>query len=288
MTQVALATCAELRQLDEDERLVLPELQRLGVDAAVEVWDDESVEWDAYQLVVIRSTWDYQDRRELYLRWAARLPRVLNPLPALVWNTDKTYLRELAARGVECVATSWIEPGTDIDALALPGGEVVVKPAVSAGSRNTERYTSVREPAARAHMQRLLDAGHTVMVQPYIASVDAEGESSLLFIDGEYSHAINKAATLLEPGAAEGRLFAPEVITPAVPAPDDRAAAEQVLDLLQRPRAELLYARVDFVHGDGGRPLLLEIELTEPSLFFAHGDGAAARFAGAVARRLAD
>jgi hypothetical protein len=112
------------------------------------------------------------------------------------------------------------------------------------------------------------------------------GETSLLYIDGEYSHAITKAATLVERGAAEGRLFAPEVITPAVPAPEDRAAAERVLDTLQWPRAELLYARIDIVHGDNGQPFLLEIELTEPSLFFAHGEGAATRFADAVARRL--
>src|SRR5690242_762073 len=138
MARVALATCSEFADLDDDERPVLPELQQAGVEVGVEVWDDESVDWNVYELVVIRSTWDYQDRRDQYLRWAASLPRVLNTLPVLVWNTDKTYLRELSARGIECVATTWIEPGTDIDALRLPGGEVVVKPAVSAGSRNTE------------------------------------------------------------------------------------------------------------------------------------------------------
>jgi len=286
VARLALATCSELPDLDPDEQLVLPELQRLGVDAAVEVWDDETVPWDAYELVVVRSTWDYQDRRDAFLRWAARVPHVLNPLPALVWNTDKTYLRELGARGVPCVATTWIEPGTDLGALALPGGEVVVKPAISAGSRNTERYADAREPACLAHVQRLLGAAHTVMMQPYVASVDEQGETSLLYIDGVYSHAINKAATLIEPGAAEGKLFAPEVITPAQPAEDERSTAEVVLDSLQWPRAELLYARVDIVHGDNGQPLLLEIELTEPSMFLGSADGAAARFAAAMARRL--
>jgi glutathione synthase/RimK-type ligase-like ATP-grasp enzyme len=286
VARVALATCAELPELDEDERLVLPELQQLGVDAAVEVWDDESVRWDAYELVVIRSTWDYQDRRAVYLRWAASLPRVLNPLLVLAWNTDKTYLRELAARGIDCVATTWIEPGTDVEALALSGGEVVVKPAVSAGSQNTERYGDARDQACVAHVQRLLDAGHTVMMQPYVASVDRVGETALLYIDGAFSHAINKAATLVERGATEGRLFAPEVITPAVPASEDRAAAERLLDTLQWPRTELLYARVDIVHGDNGQPFLLEVELTEPSLYFGFGDGSADRFATAVVRRL--
>lgn len=248
------------------------------------MWDDEAVRWDAYDLVVVRSTWDYSDRRAAFLAWAARVPRVLNPLPVLAWNTDKSYLRGLGARGVPTVATQWIEPGEDPGRLHLPAGEVVVKPAVSAGSRDTERH---RDPAdARRHAERLLEAGRTVMVQPYVASVDAEGETGLLYIDGHFSHAVRKGATLVRPGAAEGRLFAPEEITHAAPNPLQRAAAEAVLDALQWPRGELLYARVDLVRGDGGAPRLLELELTEPSLYLRFGDGAADRFAAAIARRL--
>ncbi len=283
---MVLATCADLPQLEADERLVIPELARLGVGAIPAVWDGASQVWSEHPLVVVRSTWDYSDRRHDFLTWAAALPGVLNPLPVLAWNTDKTYLRELGARGIPTVATIWVEPGTDLGALALPDGEVVVKPAVSAGSRNTERYADARSPAARAHVQRLLDAGRTVMVQPYVESVDRDGETALMFFDGVYSHAIRKAATLRQPGAAAGRLFAPESITAAEPTPDDHALAKAVLDALQWPRGDLLYARVDVVHGDDGRPSVLEVELTEPSLFLGWSDGAAARFAAAIERRL--
>jgi glutathione synthase/RimK-type ligase-like ATP-grasp enzyme len=256
------------------------------VAARGEVWDDTSVRWDAYDLVVVRSTWDYHERREDFLEWAASLPNVLNPLPVLVWNTDKTYLRDLHANGVQTVPTIWIEPGTDLEALALPRGEVVVKPAVSAGSSNTERYADAREPAAQEHVRRLLGAGRTVMVQPYVATVDAEGEAGLVYIDGAYSHAVNKAATLIAPGAAEGKLFAAEQIVPIEPATEQRAVADAALDALQWPRRALLYARVDVVRSEGGRPIVLEIELTEPSLYFGCGEGSPDRLAAAIARRL--
>jgi len=283
---VALATCSELPDLDEDERLVVPALEARGVDVHVEVWDDPSVQWETYELVVVRSTWDYHDRRDDFLRWAASAPRVLNPLASLVWNTDKTYLRELSARGIPCVATTWMEPGTDSEALELPGGEVVIKPAISAGSNNTERFAGARDAAASAHLRRLLDERRTVMVQPYVASVDRIGEIALLYVDGELSHAVRKAATLLQPGASQGRLFAPEEITRAHPSHREVDAAESVLDVLQWGRSELLYARVDLVNGDNSEPLLLEVELTEPSMYLGYADGAADRFATAIAARL--
>jgi glutathione synthase/RimK-type ligase-like ATP-grasp enzyme len=267
---------------------VLPALARLGIDAEPAVWDDPSVGWDRYQLIVVRCTWDYIDRRDAFLGWAGRLPRVLNAPPVLTWNTDKTYLRELQALGVPTVATTWLEPGCAIEAAALPEGVVVVKPAVSGGSRDTERYESARADAAQAHMRSLLDVGRTVMVQPYISSVDEHGETGLAYFDGVFSHAIRKAAILTQPGAATGRLFAPEQITRAEPSQLERAAAEAVLDALPWPRDELLYARVDVVRDSHGAPLLLELELTEPSLFLGHGADAAERFASGIARRLGD
>jgi hypothetical protein len=132
----------------------------------------------------------------------------------------------------------------------------------------------------------LLEKGRTVMVQRYVESVDVEGEVGLLYIDGRFSHAIHKAATLVRPGAAEGRVFAPERITAAEPEPGQLSAADAVLDALPWPRGDLLYARVDLVRGENGESRLLEVELTEPSLYLRCGDGAADRFAAAIARRL--
>jgi glutathione synthase/RimK-type ligase-like ATP-grasp enzyme len=283
---VALATCSLVPDLDDDEGLVIPALARRGVAAHPAVWDDRSVVWDDCELVVVRSAWDYAERRDDFLSWSASLPRVLNAVPVLEWTTDKVYLRDLAARGIPVVPTVWIEPGTATQSLALPPGEVVVKPAVSAGARNTSRYRSGAEVGVRAHVDRLLDDARTVMVQPYVRSVDDRGETALIYFAGAFSHAVNKGALLIEPGRVTQGLWEPERIAAVEPEAKERDLAEAVLDSLPWPRVELLYARVDIVRGSDGRPLVLELELAEPSLFLARAEGAAERFAAAITDRL--
>jgi glutathione synthase/RimK-type ligase-like ATP-grasp enzyme len=283
--RVALATCAEVAELDGDDRPLLGLLAERGVEAAPAVWDDAAPDWSRWDLVVVRSTWDYPARRAAFLAWAESLPRVLNASGVLRWNTDKRYLRDLAAAGLPVVPTTWVEPGDDVPA-ALDGGELVVKPAVSAGSRDTARYRAGDREGVLAHVRALRDAGRTVLVQPYLDAVDTQGETAQLFLDGRWSHAIRKGPILRAgAGLVEG-LYAEEQIAPRAASPPERALAEAVLDALPFPRAELLYARVDTVAGADGRPLLLEVELTEPSLFLAHADGAAARLADAIAARL--
>ena len=271
--------------LDDDEGLVIPALAEHGVAAVPAVWDDTSVDWGAYDLVVVRSAWDYAERRAEFLEWSASLRCVLNTHAVLEWNTDKVYLRELAARGIHAVPTVWAEPGIDAGDLSLPEGELVVKPAVSAGARNTARYRAQDQAAARAHLDRLLSEGRTVMVQPYVSSVDGRGETAIIHFAGAYSHAVNKGALLTQPGRITAGLWEPERITAAQPADDERALAEAVLDALPWPRHELLYARVDVVRGAAGRPEVLELELAEPSLFLGHATGAAKRFARAIVDR---
>jgi glutathione synthase/RimK-type ligase-like ATP-grasp enzyme len=238
--------------------------------------------------VVIRSTWDYAERRDAFLTWCSRVPQVLNAVPVLTWNTDKTYLRELAGAGVPTVPTTWVGIGSSAGSVLLPEGDLVVKPSVSSGSQNTSRYGSDDQAAARAHVQRLLSDGRAVMVQPYIPSVDAQGETGLIYIDGTFSHAIRKGALLRTPGTATDQLWALEDISQRAPEAEELAVAEATLDALPWPRAALLYARVDLVRDRGGAPLLLELELAEPSLFLGLGSGAAARLAAAIASRLGD
>jgi glutathione synthase/RimK-type ligase-like ATP-grasp enzyme len=283
---VALATCALVPDLDDDEGLVIPALAKHGVVAVPAVWDDRSVDWDRYDLVVVRSAWDYAERRAEFLEWTASLARVLNSHAVLEWNTDKVYLRDLASRGIRVVPTIWAEPGDDAAALSLPDGDLVVKPAVSAGARNTARYRAQDQAVARIHVDRLLAAGRTVMVQPYVGSVDVRGETALLHFAGVYSHAINKGPLLTQPGRITEGLWEPERISAAQPADDERALAEAVLDALPWPRHELLYARVDVVRGADGRPEVLELELAEPSLFLGQSTAAAERFADAIVHRL--
>lgn len=284
--EVALATCALLPALDADEAKVIPALAAHGIVGLPAVWDDRSVHWGDHRLVVVRSTWDYAPRRDEFLRWVESLPRVCNPAHVIRWNTDKAYLRELDGVGIAVVPTTWIAPGDRVEEIALPRGEIVIKPAISAGGQHTCRYAADEHGAARKHADRLLRAGRSVMVQPYFASVDVEGETGLVFFDGEFSHAFRKGAVLRDPTLAPGGLWASETIHPRDPRADELALAARTLDALAWPAGELLYARVDVVRDQEGAPMVIELELAEPSLYLRHGQGAAERFAAAIVRRI--
>jgi len=273
--QVALATAAQLPDLDEDGAALLEALDAEGVQAAPVVWDS-GADWAAYDLVVVRSTWDYDRRREQFLAWAASVPRLANPADVLAWNTDKTYLQALASAGVPVVETTWLVPG---DVFTPPAGPYVVKPTVSAGARDTAAYDGGAD--ATAHVQRLLAAGRPVMVQPYLPQVEVLGETSVLCFEGEVSHAASKSALLQVGAGVRNDIDSRAFVTPAEPTRAQVDLAKAALAVVGQP---LLYARVDLVPGPEG-PLLLELELTEPSLFLRHAEGATARFAAAVRRR---
>lgn len=275
MLQVALATAAQLPDLDEDGAALLEALDAEGVQAAPVVWDS-GADWAAYDLVVVRSTWDYDRRREQFLAWAASVPRLANPADVLAWNTDKTYLQALASAGVPVVETTWLVPG---DVFTPPAGPYVVKPTVSAGARDTAAYDGGAD--ATAHVQRLLAAGRPVMVQPYLPQVEVLGETSVLCFEGEVSHAASKSALLQVGAGVRNDIDSRAFVTPAEPTRAQVDLAKAALAVVGQP---LLYARVDLVPGPEG-PLLLELELTEPSLFLRHAEGATARFAAAVRRR---
>lgn len=245
------------------------------------VWDDPRVEWDDYDLVVLRSTWDYTERRDAFVAWCERVgPRLHNPPEVVRWNSDKRYLADLGSAGLPVVPTTFLDPSRPLDPLPVPSGPCVVKPAVSAGSRNTARHDGRASAADHAH--RLLSEGRVVMVQPYIAGVDIAGETALLYYDGVFDHAIRKGPMLLSGAAAVEGLFAPEAMEPRTPRAAEIAVGDAVIAEVQRRFGRLLYARVDLL---GEQPAVLELELIEPSLFLGHSDGAAGRFAETVTRR---
>jgi hypothetical protein len=206
------------------------------------------------------------------------------------WNADKHYLLELAGYGLPVVASSFVEAGAD-PALALeqflnrhPCAELVVKPAVGAGSRDTRRHARTAVAQMLAHLRRLLDAGRSVLLQPYLEGVDTQGETAVIHIGGQFSHAVRKGPLLPLGAPSTGGLFAPEEITARAPDADELAVAQRVLAVL--PFGPLLYARVDLIRDGAGAPCLLELELTEPSLFFAHAPGSAQRLVAATLARL--
>ena len=230
------------------------------------------MDWARFDLVVPRATWDYAERRDAFLVWARSLPRVLNPLPVLEWNTDKQrYLTDLAAAGVPVVPTEFVAPGEELDA---PSGPFVVKPAISAGGRSSAHFRSNELEHARGLVGRIHAEGRTAMVQPFLGDVE---ETDLVYIDGAYSHALHRRVPL--PAAGDREVFyLDEELRPAEANDGDRLVAERALAAAP---GELLYGRVDLVDG-----AVLELEIAEPSLYLGFGEGAAERLARAILDRL--
>jgi O-ureido-D-serine cyclo-ligase len=297
LPHVALVSAREALALDEDLPPLAEALQRQGARAATPCWDDPQVDWSTFDVAVLRSTWNYVERIVEFRQWARRCAaqtRLFNPPEVVEWNTDKHYLAHLHGAGVAVVPTRFVEPGDD-PAFALqsflhggdgsvaagrpvPFGQFVVKPAVGAGSRDTARYRNADAARGLEHLARLVTAERrSAMLQPYLESVDRLGETALIYFAGEPSHAIRKGPLLQLDAALVAGLFAPEEITRREPGEDERRLAAAAHAAI--PFAAPLYARIDMVRDAGGAPVLLELELTEPSLFFAHAPGSADRLA---------
>lgn len=295
---MALVGARAARGLDEDMAPLCAALSDLGLRPEVLEWDDPGVPWARYDLALLRSTWDYAERLQQFRGWLAgvsRQTRLHNPRSLVTWNTDKHYLRELAALGVPTVPSEFIEPGEDatvaVEAFlnSRACADLVVKPVVGAGSRGARRLSRSRASEAAAHARGLLAAGRSVLLQPYLERIDRDGETALMYFRGRFSHAIRKGALLRAGEDPTRELFAPEHILPRTPDTAELRIGAAVLDALAaggHSREAPLYARVDLLRDAGGAPRLLELELTEPSLFLRHDDGAAARLAQEIARLL--
>jgi hypothetical protein len=263
--RIVFAGCAALVEGDGDDAELVAELRKRGLHARWLSWDDpDTLKAD---LVILRATWDYIDRLDEFRAWTKRARNLLNSPTVVAWNTDKRYLSDLADAGVPTVPSRFFAPGENV---RLPAGEVVVKPAVGAGSVGAQRFTDL--DAARRHAAELQADGRTVLVQPYDARVQ-DGETALVFLSGRQSHAFTKGPILPPPGRRpafdDTGTYAEESLTPADPDFElwdaGHAALAAAAAHLEIAPAELLYARVDVI---GGRsdPQLLELELIEPSL----------------------
>ncbi len=283
--RIALVTYRKLPDLDPDDRPLAAALAARGHDVTPAVWDDPAIDWPRFDIAMLRSPWDYYQRRDEFLRWAqrtAKVTRLWNPLDLIRWNSHKGYLVELRARGAPVIPTEIVTAGSRVDLrgrMAANGwARAVVKPAVSADSFGTVLVTPDAIEAGQAHADQLL-AERDIMIQPYFASVEEPGERCLVHIDGQFSHAVRKRSHFLG-----GRHVGPEGM--AVEAADDeRAAAALVLRLAGPAEGDArraLYARVDLARDDAGRPCLMELELVEPTLFFGGAPGAAERMVDAL------
>jgi glutathione synthase/RimK-type ligase-like ATP-grasp enzyme len=301
-SRIALATSRELPDLDADDHAFVAALRARGATVTLPVWDDPAARWDV-DIVVVRSTWDYSERRDAFVAWAERVEAtttLCNPAPMLRWNTDKRrYLTDLEKERVPVVPTLWLERrggrnehlgdprAADANNIArlvanAPWAKdargVVIKPMIGAGSRDTVKVAMADLPDFG---QRFVDDNEqkqALMVQPFLPGI-AEGETSLIYLDGAYSHAVCK-----KPAAGDFR-SQPEfgsAVRAVEPTADERAIAEHALHICG---GAPLYARVDLVRGLDGRPCVIELEVTEPCLYFSWCDGSAERFADRVLHR---
>ncbi|QWC86539.1 hypothetical protein KLP28_07670 [Nocardioidaceae bacterium] len=289
---VLLATCAEVPDLDDDAQVLRTAIRQRGIDAEPATWTDPAVAWERADLVVVRTTWDYSLQRDAFLGWAERVAAVTtlaNAPTLLTWSTDKHYLLDLADAGLPVVDTEVLEIGDHTDGgHAFVDVEHVVKPTVSAGSKDTYRIDAGDEARSAAAVQAIHATGRAVVVQPYLAGVDEHGETALLYADGTFSHAMRKGP-LLAPGhdaAAVDGLFLAEEMTVRDPSPTELETGARVMaEVVRRFDRAPLYARVDLLPSPEG-PQVLEVELVEPSLFLEHAPEAAGAFADAVEARL--
>jgi glutathione synthase/RimK-type ligase-like ATP-grasp enzyme len=285
MLAIGLATCAKVPDLTADDRLLLDELLRRGVDARAVVWDDPAVDWATFDSVMIRSCWDYTLRPEPFLAWMDSLEKagvpLWNPAGLVRWNHHKSYLQDLEQSGIPIVPTVFLERGARVSIAALleerGWTEAVVKPAVSASANRTSRVSLAGAVQAQEDFDALLADGD-VLVQRFLPEIASLGEWSLIFIAGAFSHALLK-----RPAAGDFRVQV-ELGGSAVrqePPPGLFEQAQTVARCIPEP---WLFARLDGVDL-AGVFTIMEVELIEPFLFLADEPLAPMRLAEALTAR---
>ena len=279
MSKIALITCRVLPEPDFDEELLLGSLRKGGHTVDLLPWDDPGASAAGYDLCVLRSCWNYYEEPEKFLDWIARVSRaapLANRAETIRWNIHKQYLGDLRSDGLPVVPTVWFARGESVDLRGemdrLGWRDVVIKPAVSAGSFETRRFRYDEVDEGESFLGPLL-CGRDMMVQLYMPAVEWGGEKALVWIDGAFTHAVRK-----DPRFTGGE----EKVSEAMPPSDDELAiARQAVSLV---KGDLLYARIDLMSDERGNLLVSELELMEPSLFLLQYPPALERLSAAIAR----
>jgi hypothetical protein len=288
---------AYLADIDEDTPRLLAGLTAAGFRASAPVWHDPAVDWTAFDLLVIRSPWDYPERYAEFTGWldrAAGRTRILNAPDLIRWNIDKRYLDDFRALDIPVVPYTFCTTPAEAEAAiaALASGRVIVKPTVSAASRDTGLFQP-DDPRAGELAARIIAAGKTVMVQPAVEEVISYGENTLFFLNGDYAYACHKGPILLPGGAYVGGEYTEE-ITRADPSRAEIELGRSAIAAIARIAArrgfaeeagQPLYARVDIASRQGAAPQIIEVELFEPAYFTAVAPEAVGHFVEAVAKR---
>ena len=294
LMHIGLASCTKLPEWEVDDQPLVEALQEQGVRVSQPAWDDADFEFSSLDACLVRTTWDYEHRRDEFLQWARNTDACtafFNPPAIIEWNTHKSYLRDLAEAGVPSIPTEWLVTGANVDLGALLDrrgwARGFLKPVVGSTARGTFRFNtdgpSLAE--AQAFLQERLGI-EDMMVQPYLDHVETGGEESIMLVDGQVTHAVRKV-----PVPGDYRVQDDFGATDEILEPDERDTefARQIMAMVAErfKTGPLLYGRVDLLRDASGTPLLNELELVEPSFFFRHGPGAGRELATALLNRLA-
>jgi hypothetical protein len=282
--KIAFATCPAWPQgfADDHEAAAL-------AGAEFRLWEDPAVDWQSYDRVVLRSVWNYTQRLDEFLAWCERVgsERLRNTPELVAFNADKRYLGEL---GVPIVPTAFVGPDGPPPDFE---GEVVVKPNISAGARDTGRFPAERHDEALALVEAIRSSGRVALVQPYLPGVDEHGETAIVYLGGELSHVLRKQPVLREAGLAPlgddpdgpaAVMLDEDLVLPGEATDAELSLAAEVHERITERFDIPLYARVDIVPGPGGEPVLIELEALDPCLYLDQAPGAAARLAAAITR----
>jgi len=285
--RLALITYSGLPHGADSERLMLPHLAADGVEAQFVDWRSTGCDFSQFDLIVLRSCWDYHLRVTEFIGWlqdVGRATPVLNPINTVLWNHNKFYLREVEAMGIEIVPTIFVshpkalgaEEATTI--RSWKNKNIVVKPAISASAHNTRLMDDAPWSADQEAMRTMQGP---FLMQPFIPEIQDQGEISFVYIAGEYSHAVLKRPTdgdfrVQQEHGGSVELF--------MPSPELLKQTDEIASTVPQVR-DSLYCRIDAV-ARNGKLVLMELELIEPDLFLGLAEGAAERFAKAIVRRV--
>jgi hypothetical protein len=283
---VALASCVDLPEPDHDEALLLEALAAAGLTAGTLAWDDPTADWSAARMTLLRATWNYPLRPRAFLAWleaTARVTDLWNRLPAVRWSFHKSYLLEMQRQGLPVAPTELVPQGSGrslADVMSTRGWQdVVVKPAISASSYRTIRIRGPRQAEGEPHLGALVVDGDA-LVQRYLPGVEEYGERALIWIDGELTHAVRKSPRFHKDEESTSTALP---ITPA----EAELASAALTAVANKVDASLMYARIDVAPGPDGEPVLMEVELIEPSLYLSQSPRALALLVSSIGNRLA-
>ncbi|HLE73637.1 MAG TPA: hypothetical protein VI688_05290 [Anaerolineales bacterium] len=286
-SKIAFAISDEFPNLTDDDRLAADALGEKGFVVEPVLWDTRDIDWTSYSTVIIRSCWDYHVRAAEFHEWLQRLEEqgasLWNPIAVILWNMEKTYLRDLERKGIPVLPSVWLPRRADVNLASLMKEQgwknAVIKPVISAAADHTFLIT---QENAETHQEKfdalLLQRG--MIVQEFAKEIQDPGEWSLMFFDKNYSHAVLKQPKF-EDFRVQQHLGG--TVTPASPS---AALIEQARAILDTVDSDLLYARVDAIERQA-RLHLMELELIEPHLFFEFHPQAPQRFADAIDNHLA-